>query len=197
MKILIDNGHGKDTYGKRSPDGKFREYSYNRLIANAVVQLLQYRGYDAELLVPEEEDIPLSERVRRVNKHCQELGKDNVCLVSIHVNAVGDGIQWLPASGWSCYTSKGETPGDVLATHLYNAAEEFLKGHNIRKDFSDGDPDFEREFVILKHTACAAALTENGYMDSKLSLKYLRSEEGKMAIIGLHVVGIINYINSK
>ena len=28
MKILIDNGHGIDTPGKRSPDGVLREYAY-------------------------------------------------------------------------------------------------------------------------------------------------------------------------
>jgi N-acetylmuramoyl-L-alanine amidase len=33
MKILIDNGHGRDTAGKCSPDGHFREYQYNREIA--------------------------------------------------------------------------------------------------------------------------------------------------------------------
>jgi N-acetylmuramoyl-L-alanine amidase len=27
MKILIDNGHGIDTPGKRSPDGVLREYA--------------------------------------------------------------------------------------------------------------------------------------------------------------------------
>ena len=53
MKILIDNGHGVDTPGKRSPDGRFREYKYNREIAAAVVEHLQLRGYDASLVVPE------------------------------------------------------------------------------------------------------------------------------------------------
>lgn len=33
MKILIDNGHGRETPGKRSPDGTLREYAWNRLIA--------------------------------------------------------------------------------------------------------------------------------------------------------------------
>ena len=32
MKILIDNGHGENTPGKRSPDGLFREYKYAREI---------------------------------------------------------------------------------------------------------------------------------------------------------------------
>ena len=33
MKVLIDNGHGSDTPGKRSPNGRLREYAYTREIA--------------------------------------------------------------------------------------------------------------------------------------------------------------------
>ena len=38
MKILIDNGHGQNTPGKRSPDGRFLEFRFNRTIANQVVE---------------------------------------------------------------------------------------------------------------------------------------------------------------
>ena len=58
-KILIDNGHGIDTPGKRSPDGLFREYAWNRLIAARIVTGLTALGHDAALLVPELTDIPL------------------------------------------------------------------------------------------------------------------------------------------
>ena len=54
------------TAGKRSPDGQFREPFYNREIARRVVSDLRDRGLDAELLVPEDDDMSLSERVRRV-----------------------------------------------------------------------------------------------------------------------------------
>ena len=37
----------------------FREYKYTREIAAAVVQHLQYRGFDAALVTPEEYDISL------------------------------------------------------------------------------------------------------------------------------------------
>ena len=82
MKILIDNGHGLMTAGKRSPDGLFREAFYNREIARKVVADLLDKNLDAELLVPEDDDISLSERVRRINAHCLALGKKNV---SIHL----------------------------------------------------------------------------------------------------------------
>lgn len=91
MKILIDNGHGVNTPGKYSPDGVFREYKYTREIAAAVVKHLQYQGFDAALVTPEEYDVSLRARTERVNTWCRQLGKRNVCLVSIHTNAAGNG----------------------------------------------------------------------------------------------------------
>ena len=64
MKILLDNGHGIEIPGKRSPDGVLLEYAYNREIARAIHEHLQLRGIDSELVVPEEADISLYERCR-------------------------------------------------------------------------------------------------------------------------------------
>lgn len=99
-KNLIDNGHGVDTPGKRSPDGKLREYAWNRLIAGRIVAVLSDLGHDAQLFVPEQDDISLSERCRRVNAICQALGTRNVILISIHANAAGRGDRWYDATGW-------------------------------------------------------------------------------------------------
>ncbi|MBQ3941787.1 MAG: N-acetylmuramoyl-L-alanine amidase [Bacteroidales bacterium] len=140
------------------------------------------------------EDIPLSERVRRVNAWCRRLGKDHVVLVSIHVDAAGSDGQWHNATGWSCYTSPGQTAGDRLADCFYRAADKHLQGHKIRTDYSNGDADKEAHFALLTRTSCAAALTENGYQDSKESLAFLESPAGKKAVIGLHVEGIIDFL---
>jgi len=195
MKILIDNGHGVNTPGKRSPDGRFREYAWAREIARAIVADCKDLGYDAELLVPEEYDVCLSARCYRANCWCERLGKSNVLLVSIHVNAAGKGDRWYNATGWSAYTSKGQTRSDKLADCLYKQAGLWLPGHRLRMDYSDGDPDIESDFAILKKTACPAVLTENGFQDCEESLLFLESNEGKEAIIGLHVDGILDFIN--
>ena len=193
MKIFIDNGHGLMTAGKRSPDGQFREAFYNREIAKRVVADLVDRGYDAELLVPEDDDVSLEERVRRVNSVCFLLGKSNVMLVSIHVNAAGDGSKWMNATGWNCYTSKGQTQSDKLADRFYEAAIKNFPGKRIRTDYSDDDPDWEENFYILRHTLCPAVLTENFFMDSHADLEYLQSRAGKQAIVETHVEGVIEY----
>ena len=144
MKILVDNGHGLITAGKRSPDGLFREAFYNREIARKVVADLLDRNLDAELLVPEDDDIPLAERVRRINAHCLALGKKNIIVVSIHVNAAGNGTKWLNATGWSVFTCSGQkTESDKLAECLCESAIKNFPGRRIRTDMSDGDMDWE------------------------------------------------------
>ena len=211
MKILIDNGHGHNTPGKRSPDGKFIEATYNREIAKRIVAGLQNKGYDAELLVPEDNDVSLEERVRRVNKICLASGQScptrsgifptptvhpNVILVSVHVNAAGNGSKWMNATGWSCYTCKGQTESDRLADSLYKAAEQILKNQVIRTDYArDGDPDWEENFYILRHSLCPAVLVEQFFMDNKKDLAYLISDEGKRNLIDV-IVGGVNMLHT-
>lgn len=195
MKILIDNGHGENTPGKQSPDRKLREYAYTREIAERIVQELSKQGYDAERIVKENIDVPLTERAKRVNAFCGKLGASNVILVSVHCNAAGSG-EWMKARGWSAYTSKGKTKSDALADCLYESARMRFTGQRIREDRSDGDPDWEENFYILRKTKCPAVLTENFFQDNKEDVAYLLSNEGKQAIVDVHVDGIINYIKA-
>lgn len=190
MKVLIDNGHGSNTKGKRSPDGMLMEYAYAREIAEMVVYELKKMGIDAERIVREESDVPLAERCNRVN----EYKASEAILISIHCNAAGNGSEWMTARGWEAWTSVGQTKADKLATCLYEAAEEVLAGMKVRKDMSDGDPDKEEGFYILKHTKCPAVLTENLFQDNKEDVDFLLSPEGKKAITDLHVKGIMKYL---
>ena len=214
MVILIDNGHGSDTQLKQkfSPllkgsglnvgdeftyDGRFREWKYNRVIAKLIVDTLKGYGYDARLLVSEDKDVSLSERVNRINKVCKKEGAKNVLMVSIHSNAMGGGYEWMTARGWECYTTKGTTISDKLATFLYKRAEKNFDGMKIRKDLSDGDADKESNFYIIKNANCCAVLTENFFYDNKDDIKYITSEEGVHSVVRTHVEGIIDYIEYK
>lgn len=198
MKILLDNGHGNTTAGKRSPDGRLLEWKYTREIAKEAVKRLRNEGYDAELVVPEDADISLSQRAARVNAWCDKLGSKNVCFVSIHCNAAGSGSTWMNARGWEAWTSVGQTQGDKLADCLYDAAEQVLKplipDVKIRTDHTDGDRDKESNFTVLQKTKCAACLTENMFQDNKEDVDWLLSNCGRDAITRLHVEGIKAYV---
>lgn len=192
--ILFDNGHGENTPGKRSPDGKFLEYLYAREVAQECARRLRSEGYNAVCIVRESIDVPLSERVKRVNEYCKEYGAKNVVLISVHVNAAGKGDKWMNARGFSVYTSKGKTKSDDLATMLYIKGADNFTGQTLRKEFSDGDPDWEDNFSMLQKTKCAAVITENFFMDNEQDVAYLESKEGKEAIINTHVQAIIEYV---
>lgn len=193
MRVLIDAGHGIDTLGKRSPDGAFLEYKWNREVADYVCELLEHYEFDYDLVVTETNDVPLKTRVRRVNEVCSLIGSGNVLLLSIHSNAAGNGESWMNAQGWSCYTTKGETKSDKVASCLYESFEEEFKDRKIRRDLSDGDPDWEEDFYIIKRTSCPAVLIENFFYDNKEECRWLLQDLTKMRIAKAIVDGIQRY----
>ena len=194
MKILIDPGHGIDTPGKRSPDGLFLEYLWNRQVADLILEGLLSAGVDASLVVTETNDVSLRNRVNRVNTICNRLGASNVLLISIHANAAGNGSAWMNAKGWSCYTSKGKTKSDQVAECLYDAFEEEFQDRKIRKDMSDGDRDWEENFYVLQKSKCPAVLLENFFYDNREECAWMLQEETKRRIASAAVKGIIKYI---
>lgn len=208
MIVLIDNGHGIDCAGKCSPDALkgltnspywFKEYKWCREIARDLMNILYAQGVDAYLLVQEENDIPLTERTRRVNEYCSKYGRNNVCLVSIHNNAAGDKGYWMNARGWSVYTTKGLTESDILADYLIKEAEkEFLPPLKVRKYMDKYlQKDYEENFYLLRNTQCPAVLVENFFQDNKEDVLYLNSSLGKGQILHVLSVGIENYLRSK
>ena len=206
MIVILGTAHLGTTPGKCSPDKKFRECEFSREIVQKIKQELEANGVTTFIdylpLEPndqmkastykQEQSKELIWRVNYVNNLCSKYGANNCLYVSVHVNAAGMGTNWMNARGWLVYTSKGNTKSDTLATCLYKEAKELLP--SVRSDFSDGDPDYESDFYVLAKTKCPAVLTENLFQDNKADVEFLTSEEGKNAIVKVHVNGIINYI---
>jgi len=182
MIILLDNGHGANTAGKRSPvwpDGsQLFEYEFNRDIAGRIKKA--FPKHDVRILVPELWDVSLQERVARANFITMNAGAKNVLLISIHANAGG-------GTGWEVWTTPGETLSDKYATMLFTEAHKQLPDFPVRPDNSDADPDKEANFYILKNTICPAILSENLFMDTEKDCRFLMSEEGRNTIAQAHI----------
>lgn len=191
MKVLIDNGHGETTPGKCSPDKRLKEWAYTREIADMVVFGLIKLGIDAERIVKEDTDVPLSERCRRANAIYKDTGKKAI-LISIHCNAAGSGASWMNARGWSVFVSNNaSTNSKKLATCLGEAAE--TQRVTIRKQ----TPKllyWEQNLAICRDTNCPAILTENFFQDNKEDVEYLLSREGKQTVARIHIDGIVKYL---
>lgn len=184
---ILDAGHGGMvngqyvTPGKRSPvwpDGRqLFEGVFNRMVVRRIADLCQNAGIQCTILVPEELDISLGERVRRANAIASQTPS---IFVSVHSNAGG-------GTGWEVFTTPALTHSDPVATVFFNSARKFLPTFKMRADFSDGDPDQESNFYVIKNTICPAILTENLFMDTlNPDCELLMSPQGVETIAQLH-----------
>ena len=108
--------------------------------------------------------------------------------------AAGRGDRWLTARGWCAYTTRGNTRADALTSSLYTDARVHLPGHRLRTDYTDGDPDLEKDFFLLRHTLAPAVFVENLFMDNPSDCAFLLSPEGQQALVDLHVDDICEWL---
>lgn len=187
MIVILDNGHGNNTAGKRSPvwgDGtQLFEYEFNRDIVRRIAEKLHKECIKYHILVPEINDVSLGERVRRANK-LYDTNNKQAFVISVHANAGG-------GTGWEVFTSKGQTKSDAIATIFFEEAQrEFAPEWRMRSDYTDGDPDKEENFYILRNTKGPAILTENFFMDTEKDCRLIMSEEGRNRVADVHVRAI-------
>lgn len=220
--VILGTAHGVNVLGKRSPDKRLEEYAYSRKVVQELKRQLEAEGYTVKVdiagdAVPPKQVDELKLRCDIVNALCARYGKHNCIYVSIHVNAAGGDGKWHMAGGWCAYTSVGQTKADDLAECLYDAARMYMYGYDgymsvfqssgigydmkqrpWRTDkLSDGDSDLEKNYYVLKNTACPAVLTENLFMDNEKDVELLLSDDGFDAIVNLHKEGIKEYLRKQ
>ncbi len=183
LLVLIDPGHGIDTRGKKSTvwnNGlQLKEWHYNRVNAYWLSRELYNNGINYILVVPEQNDVSLQERCRRINDyHKKYQNKYKPITLSLHGNAAGVGS----ASGIEAFTSVGYTMADPIAETLLTRLEKM--NWNMRYGWGDpdgvSDKDKEMHFFILKHTMTPTILLELGfYTNYKECMKMLKASTQK------------------
>ena len=168
--VILDNGHGIDTPGKRSPiwsnNTQLFEWKFNRDIVDSIIGYLQVANISYVKLIEESQDISLKERVDRINTIYKEnKDKYKVYLVSIHGNAADNAPT---ANGIEVFTSIGETKSDTIAEVFYSKLKNL--GWKMRPNRSNKGGK-EENFYILKNSHCPAVLTENGFYTNEEECK--------------------------
>lgn len=185
----LDNGHGKQQKGKRSPvaeDGsQLLEYEINRDIVVRITKQLDQLGIDYFEVAPEVEEIAsfLEERVERVNTHETTRTK---LLVSVHSNVGPDSKSgWTDTHGIETWHLDNSEEGKILASvfqkHL--VAETGWQDRNIRSKA-------ENEFYILRKADCTTILTENGFYNNREQFEELKKDSVRQNLADAHVKAI-------
>jgi len=186
--VLLDPGHGAvDPSGKytTAPSKQFQhtkgtfhngrwfyEGVFNRAITTRVSAKLRNLGIPHVVVAHEYLDTPLADRVETANWYFKQY--KNTLYISTHANASGPGT----ARGFEVYTTPGKTKSDDVATLLWNNVKALL-GTKIsyRQDTSDGDPDREANFYVIKNTKMPAILIEHLFFDNFEDATLLMSDE--------------------
>ena len=168
--VILDNGHGIDTPGKRSPiwsnNTQLFEWKFNRNIVDYIIQYLQVANISYVKLVEETQDISLKDRVDRINSIFKEYkDKYKIYLISVHGNAADNAPT---ANGIEVFTSIGETKSDIIAEIVYEKLKNL--GWKMRPNRSNKGGK-EENFYILKNSHCPAILTENGFYTNEEECK--------------------------
>lgn len=174
---ILDNGHGNNTDGKRSPIWKDRsqllEYDFNRNIVKYLSFMLRQSEINYEILVPELIDISLKERVKRANLIAKNR---KAILISIHGNAF---VKETVNGFESHYFSEG---GKGIAEVFQKRIGKLGNDRGIKQS----------NFYILKHTSMLAILTENGFYTNEIECKKMQSSRFQYEIANEHLKAILN-----
>lgn len=186
MLVALDNGHGVETPGKRSPDGLFREYRWTRDFVRSLSLSLNKIDIPTFIVTPEEEDIPISERAKRINK------VNPTFCISVHNNAHLN--KWTSANGWSVHLDNtSSVKSKELARIFVKEMEE--GGLNVRK-FSHHDPYWTQSLGICRLTKCSAILTENLFMTNISDVQKLNDPKFVDELIVLYIRAILTCLET-
>lgn len=187
--VIIDNGHGRTTRGKESPDGKLQEWFWTRKLARAIAYELNQRNFNPILLVPGDDDVALSKRVADANTIATTY--PDAILISLHTNASASDGLWHSPNGWCAFVANNASANSCRLAKLLTTEADTRQLIGNRYTPPEG---FRRaSFAIIRDTICPAVLTENLFHDNKNNVDFLLSQHGLEEITALHVNAICNY----
>jgi len=182
MKLIaIDNGHGINTPGKRTPvmsDGKvIKEWEFNYPTAKKLEELLKTNGFNIIFVSDTEEDTPLKTRTDKANNAKAD------AYVSIHFNALN--AIWGTHGGIETYHHPSSIKGKELAELIQ---DELIKETGLR-DRGVKSANFQ----VLRETKMVSILAECGFMDNLEEAKLMLNENYQMRCARAIAKGICKY----
>ncbi|WP_019415548.1 N-acetylmuramoyl-L-alanine amidase [Paenisporosarcina sp. TG20] len=164
-KVAWSAGHGKNTPGKRTPDGE-REWTFNNKVVIAGMAYLEnYEGVQ-QIRVDDPSgntDVPLVTRTNEANAWNADI------YVSSHHNAIG--TQWGNHSGVETYVMEPAS-NNPLSVKLANQIHPKVVNAMGLTDRGVKSANFHE----LRETNMPAALVEGGFMDSRTDILKMRDD---------------------
>lgn len=196
--IALDDGHGMNTSGKRTPiftDGTIsketgksfmHENEFNKAVVKYLDELLKYNGFDTVLTAPTDEDTPLKDRVRLANSRKADI------YVSVHANAyLGKWGNW---GGESTFSIRSDISNHERYKKSKKLAAIIHKNLMMGTKLRDRGTK-ESGFYVLKYTNMPSILVECAFMDNETEARLLMIDSFRKETAIDLARGICDYFN--
>jgi N-acetylmuramoyl-L-alanine amidase len=185
--VALDNGHGKDTPGKRTPyipelGREIHEWEFNSAMVKFLDAELKRCGFKTLLTSPTSYDTSLKDRVAKANN------ADADIFVSVHFDALTGKFNHN-ASGHSVFAPEKAPNSKRLAECVHKYLVMGTKQVDRGIKFTD--------FYVIKYFKRAAILTENGFMDNKREALLMLDASFQKECAIEHAKGICEYFKVK
>lgn len=183
--IAIDDGHGMQTAGKRTPpipelnNRVIRENEFNKAVKLLLDAELKRCGFRTLIVAPGDGDTSLTARTNLANS------KKADAYVSIHYNAFDGKFDDYDPEGLSVHIYPGSKDGRKLAECVLK----YLKQGTTQRNRGI----VENNFHVLRETKMPAILTENGFMDNKREALLMINLDFQKEVAREHAQGICDY----
>ena len=179
MKLIaLDDGHGMNTGGKRTPlfsDGTFmKENEFNAKVVDYLDVELQRCGFSTLLVAggsSDGSDVPLATRTGLANNTIKnKYNKQADLFISVHANAHTG--SWGTANGLETFVATGLSTTSTTYKYARIIHKWIMKGTQLR----DRGIKFGN-FHVLTATKMPSFLVELGFMDNLKEAELLKSDE--------------------
>ncbi|QHT47332.1 N-acetylmuramoyl-L-alanine amidase [Bacillus sp. SB49] len=184
--VALDDGHGMETPGKRTPyvlelGRQIKENEFNRAVVAILADLLLANGFRVLLIAPTDTDTPLIYRTKAANDYGANI------YVSIHYSAMGTSFNYSNASGISVHIYDGwitdttKRLAECVGKYLRRGTQQVYRG--IKRN----------NFHVLREFHGPAILTENGFMDDQREALLMLEKSFQREVATEHAQGICEY----
>lgn len=155
-KIFIDAGHSKSDSGAVGKHGT-KERDITLAVSLKVSNYLHSSGFEVGMSRKDSNDNLPSNVSKDLIKRVQMSNDFKAdAFVSLHCNAATN----PNAKGFEIFTTPGQNNSDVLATKIHSRVKTAFPNLVYREDISDGDPDKEAQFYVIRYAKSPATLVE-------------------------------------
>jgi N-acetylmuramoyl-L-alanine amidase len=189
--ICIDPGHGGPWPGAVNKATGLKEKDITLAVSLKLSNALKYLGFrtmftrtDDNVLVKSDVSKDLSARPKLANDNNAD------AFISIHCNAA----ESSSARGFEIFTTPGQNNSDKLATEIFNVWKANM-GTILRTDLSDGDPDKEANFAVIRGTKSISCLIELLFISNPEDEKLLKDTNWQLKAADTIAKGFANYFN--